>query len=436
MQVRTAAPDTVVVGGGITGLAAATLIARAGGRVTLFERASSIGGRAITRDERGFRLNLGPHALYRGGAGRRILDQLGLVLTGGVPAPSGGHAVADGIAHTLPVGPVSLLTSGLLPVGAKLELARLMGAIGRIDPHPLARVTVRDWLAQTIRHPRVRALLEALIRLATYTNAPGHMSAAAAVRQLQLALAKNVTYLDGGWQTIVDGLGAAAEQAGVRIVAGARVVALDLDGARGVCLADGTRQPATAIVLALAPDEAAALVPGAAGAALHAFAAAAMPVRAACLDVGLARLPRPRSTFALGIDRPLYLSVHSAFARLAAPGQAVIHVAKYLAPDAPADPRGDEGELEALLDLVQPGWREAVVVRRFLPRLTVMPALATAAAGGLAGRPDAVLPGLAGVFLAGDWVGPEGLLADASLASAARAARLALGAAPLAVAAA
>ncbi|HTZ10385.1 MAG TPA: hypothetical protein VMB72_15035, partial [Acidimicrobiales bacterium] len=36
---------------------------------------------------------------------------------------------------------------------------------------------------------------------------------------------------------------------------------------------------------------------------------------------------------------------------------------------------------------------------------------------GLAGRPPVAVPGRPGVFVAGDWVGPVGLLADAALDS-------------------
>jgi hypothetical protein len=97
-------------------------------------------------------------------------------------------------------------------------------------------------------------------------------------------------------------------------------------------------------------------------------------------------------------------------------------VAKYLGPGATADAGHDEHELEALLDLVQPGWRALVVQRRFLPHMTVLGAGADAARGGLAGRPKVAATGVGGVYLAGDWVGREGWLADASLASARRAA--------------
>ena len=57
--------------------------------------------------------------------------------------------------------------------------------------------------------------------------------------------------------------------------------------------------------------------------------------------------------------------------------------------------------------------------------MVVTGAIPTAANGGLAGRPGAEVPGLPGAFVAGDWVGPVGMLADAALASGAHAGRLA-----------
>ena len=41
-----------------------------------------------------------------------------------------------------------------------------------------------------------------------------------------------------------------------------------------------------------------------------------------CLDVALSSLPDKDALFALGVDRPLYFSVHSAYAKLAPNGGA------------------------------------------------------------------------------------------------------------------
>jgi phytoene dehydrogenase-like protein len=77
-----------------------------------------------------------------------------------------------------------------------------------------------------------------------------------------------------------------------------------------------------------------------------------------------------------------------------------------------------EAALDALLDRLQPGYRDLVIERRFLPRLVVASDIPSAARGGLAGRPAPRVPDARGLFVAGDWVGPEGCLADAALASA------------------
>jgi phytoene dehydrogenase-like protein len=60
---------------------------------------------------------------------------------------------------------------------------------------------------------------------------------------------------------------------------------------------------------------------------------------------------------------------------------------------------------------------EAIVHDRFLARMTVVGAQPRAVNGGLAGRPPITATGMANVFLAGDWVGPDGMLADAAFAS-------------------
>jgi phytoene dehydrogenase-like protein len=123
----------------------------------------------------------------------------------------------------------------------------------------------------------------------------------------------------------------------------------------------------------------------------------------------------PGATFAIGIDRPLYLSVHSAVARLAPEGAATLHAAMYLRDGVAIDATQVERELEDWVDAVQPGWRNCVVERRFLPRLTVAHAVWTPN-----GRPGPEVAGVEGLYLAGDWIGTEGMLSDASLASAAQ----------------
>jgi hypothetical protein len=64
-----------------------------------------------------------------------------------------------------------------------------------------------------------------------------------------------------------------------------------------------------------------------------------------------------------------------------------------------------------------PGWRAEVDVERFLPDMTVVHAIAAPE-----GRPEVDALGMERIALAGDWIGPDGMLADAAVASSLRAA--------------
>lgn len=417
----------MIVGGGIAGLAASIYLARGGRTVTLFEKRQYLGGRAVTHLRHGYRFNLGPHAFYRGGEGSRVLAELGIPVRGGVPKKSG-IALYGKERFRLPASFFSLLFSGLLSVPDKAEAAKLMWRIRRMrKPLPqLASISARDWLNANVTRPRVRETLEALLRLATYCPEMDKLNAGAALNQLRLAM-RGVIYVDEGWQKIVDALHSSAVAAGVNFVTSSRVVRVNFDSAvREVEIGGleaeqqsdtasymlpqtgetkGTKLRADHVLLAVDPETARYLMGN------PPKWPPMTPVVLSTLDVALSRLPDPKKTFAVGIDRPLYYSVHSRWAQLTPKGGALIHVSRYGG--------GDQTELEALLDEMQPGWRDVVVHCRFLPSMTVSNALMPPLP---ATRPEAVTP-IGGLYLAGDWVGNTGLLSDCALASARDAAK-------------
>lgn len=416
----------VVVGGGVAGLTAATFLARAGVRVTLLERTKKLGGRAASTTTGGFTLNQGPHALYRGGAAAEVLAELGVSYEAHAPSTDGVLGLFEGGLARLPVGPMSLLLCRGLSFGAKAAVGKMLARVPKLNPRELAKLSVTELLEDATASVQARDFLAAMTRLVTYGGDPDRMSAEVAVLQLKLALEAGVLYLDDGWQSLVRGLELAAERAGVAVVTGDRAVAVEAGASvTGVITDRGERYPAHVVVLATSPRGASDLLGGVAGRALLEYAQAAPPVRAACLDLGLRRLPDPTRNFVLGVDAPLYLSNHSAPARLTRDGGVVVHVAKYLGLSA-GDAAADLIELESLLDRVQPGWRREELVRRYLPRITAKCALATAATGGLAGRPGVAVASVRGAYIAGDWVSDEGVLVDASFASGRRAASAAL----------
>jgi phytoene dehydrogenase-like protein len=414
-------PPVIIVGGGLSGLSAAAYLSRAGHAVMLFEKAGTPGGRARTRQRNGFFFNQGAHAFRLHGPGERVLSELGVSYSGSLPQPSGLFGLVDGKVHPLPTEAASLLEIPFLTLSAKEELMRVFGRVKHLNAEELQERSLQEWLEQQVQHPQVRQFLLARARISTYTHAPDLLSAGLALSLLNT----QVWYLDGGWQTLVDGLRQKAQEAGARLITQARVKAIEVAGeGYRVHLADGSREDASTVLLATDPETASALVLDGTHEALRRWAAQAIPACVACFDIALRRLPRAGNLVTLCMDRPLYYSVHSASAHLAPEGSALVHLMKYLRPGEAAEPEATQQELEALMDLLQPGWRAEVVEQSFLPHMIASNAIVQARLGGVSGRPGPVVPGLPNLYVAGDWVGTEGEKAEACFASARSAARL------------
>lgn len=309
------------------------------------------------------------------------------------------------------------MTTTVLPPAGRLQLIRVLARLPWMQTGRLRGVTLGDWADRSIPSDRVRAVFYTLMRLFTYSADVALVDAAAALEQFRLAI-RGTLYLDGGWQVLVDALRQRAAAEGVRMIRGrVQQVVVD-DGVQGVRLAADRRIRAGSVILAVPPAAAIALLQPAPPPSLSRWAGRLQPVRAAWLDLGLARLPNPGCNFALGVDRPLYFSNHAATARLGTGGEAVVHLLRYIGSGEEPAPAALEAELEGFMDRLQPGWRAGLLVRRFLPDLTVTHALSTTA-----GRPDVPVAEVPGLYLAGDWVGPAGMLADAARASARQAAQ-------------
>ncbi|MGH9040880.1 MAG: FAD-dependent oxidoreductase [Acidimicrobiia bacterium] len=402
--------DVLVVGAGLAGLTAAATAA-ATGASTLVVEAHQPGGRAST-DERGaYRFNRGAHALYNGGAAEATLARLGVTVTGASPPAAGARGRVGDKVDLLPADTWTLVKSKLLRARSKPGLAKFLAGMKHWKPEEVAGLTIGEWLDSFDLADDARAVVNMLVRTTSYLNDENTASADIPTTQIPQGLVAGVRYLDGGWASLVAAVADAAKRHGaeVRPHTGAKSVVATGDGfavhgadldvlARTVVLAAGT--PRSAASLLEHPPAAWAGGPEA---------------EASTLELGLTRpLEHP---ILFGIDPPIYLVDHTAAAKGLAPeGHGMVHVLRYLE-------LGDETPAEELRASMEEHARiagvdaDTIEEQRFLRRMTVIGAVATPANGGLAGRPGIDSTGVPGLYVAGDWVGPTGWLADAVFAS-------------------
>ena len=425
-----------VVGGGLAGLSAALNLAKLGLQVTLFERSANPGGRARTTVKDGYYMNFGPHAHYVGGAGRPFLKELGIEPTGNPPPNGSSLSFFKGKNPILPLSLRTILETTLLGPIDKMRLLKFMARLNSIKEDDVESLTADQWIITDKDLGKggeaLKGLIRTLIQLTTYTGDTSKLSARAGLIQLKLAVQTGVIYLHGGWARMVDALLQKSIEAGVEVVAGCEVTEVSRTAETGtlsVIYKDHKKESVHAsfdgVILAVPPDVVNKILNAEnvsqGNSPINPGGEELTDVKAACLDVCLTDLPRPENTFALGIDEPLYYSVHSKSAKLTPPGGALIHLAYYLK-EGETGNHQIERRLEAMMDTLQPGWREKLVHKRFLANIVVTHKLLSVKDGKWAGywteETDET-----GVYRAGDWVGTH-QLADASLGSAKRSSEL------------
>jgi phytoene dehydrogenase-like protein len=321
----------------------------------------------------------------------------------------------------IPQGPTSLLRTRLLSLREKGRAIPALVRLPRMNTSRFAGLSADEAVAALGLGPTASELLRAMVRLSTYTAATDQLDGVSAIEQVQMGMTTGAIYLDGGWQSLVDQLEAAALAAGVAIIDSTPVqrVAQSADGTVKVTAAGDQVIDATTAVLATGgPDAAAALL----GRPIAPAEALGPPALAACLELGLRR--RPTHPFILGIDEPTYLATHCPPADLAPEGGAVVHVMRYLRADDDLASQAVRDQLRRLA--ARAGVQDDdIAEERFLAKMPVTGAIPTAQ-GGRQGRVPVMAADRLGILLAGDWVGAEGLLADAAVASGALAGRLAV----------
>ncbi|HEV8241433.1 MAG TPA: protoporphyrinogen oxidase [Thermoanaerobaculia bacterium] len=312
--------DAVVIGGGVSGLAAGFHLARAGVAVTLLEASERLGGLLETRREGEWVVELGPNTVAERRPLAELIEQAGLGAERlhASPAASRRYLWRRGALHPLPQSPPQILTSPLLSWRGKAKLAREpwapAAAAGREES--VAEFVRRRFGAEALEvfaapfvagifagDPERLSMRWTLPRVLAFEH--GHGSVLRALRAARRAgatgLRQPVVSFRGGLSTLTERLAAAIPD----VRRGARVDAVRRDGDGFVVESTAGALAAKHVVVAVpAPQTACLLFPASDG-----------------RSAGLAELPyAPVAVVALGYPRADVAHPLDGFGFLAAPG--------------------------------------------------------------------------------------------------------------------
>ena len=262
-----ASPETVVVGGGLSGLACAVHLTRAGRRVVLLEASDRVGGRVRTDEVDGFRLDRGFQVFLTAyPEAQAMLDYealgLGAFRPGAiVRVEDAFHRVTDVVRD--PKGVVATLAAPVGTLGDKMRLARMRATLAEMPLPSLFSREETPWLdALRDRYDYTPSIIERFYRPffgGISLDPTLQVSSRFAEFVFQMFALGDAALPSGGMEAIPRQLAALLPPGTVRTHA--RVASID--GATAV-LEDGTRIGGQALVLATEAPEALRLVPGAA----------------------------------------------------------------------------------------------------------------------------------------------------------------------------
>jgi phytoene dehydrogenase-like protein len=373
-------PQITIVGGGIAGLVAAIACAEEGAKVRLVEAHDSLGGRGRSTDGP-YKANLGPHAMYGDGVFWRWMRERNILPEHRSPRLTGARLRIGGALRRTP------------PLAALPAILRLRGREA-----PVA-TDFRTWMATHI-DDETAAMLSSGAGVFTFHHDPGELSAAFVwprMVRLLLTAPSIVRYPVAGWSTLVESLEKRVRELGVLVETDTRVDEL----------------PATPTIVATELGQAREL--------LGDDSLRWQSGRTLCLDIGV-RYRRGDPTIVADLDESGWIGRYSGANPTIAPdGEELIQAQMPIRPGESADLAA--ARLERFLDVSIQDWRERETWRR----RQVMDARSGALdMPGSSWRDRPAVDRGDGVFLAGDMVAADGMLAEVSWASAIEASRLAL----------
>ena len=413
--------SVVIVGGGLAGLSAAARLAYNGYQVKVLEKAPKLGGRAITIPLKGFNFNFGAHAIYA--RDRSILkkfeSELGLQIDWKNFSPSKAFYDLGSSTTPMPATLAGLFRTKILDAENKLrftyEVLKTLTSLERGEEG----VPIGQYLQK--ESPPTRDLLLTLASSNFFTNEPEKIPSPLFFQYYKRLFSTQyaVSYIGGGWQSIVDRFADIIEQNEGQIISREKATKVEFEGEK-IKQVHGKETIYTAdyFIFCIPPKELTQLFSQTPFEKIFAVYANYQPTQVIVYDIGLKERIQTPFTYIYHKGERIFITDISYYDSTCTPeGGQLLQAIAYLNQDEVGNKEIIDkkvSDIETVYDKHYPGWRDRLVTKRLSKRAIVQEIKCI--------DDQQLMPvkfyGLPNAYFAGDWCQGQGQLSELSFSSA------------------
>lgn len=197
----------IVIGGGLAGLTAATLLAKEGFEVHLYERSAQTGGRSFTVEKNKFIVNYGAHAVF--GYDQSYLKYINELLDLKLELiPFSPEKVKYEINNELTNSPVHLkgiFTTELLSGMGRFDFIKALMHLFLADPNDIEHISFGEWMSLQNYREDVKRLIITLATSNFFTAEPEKLKASQVILFYQKLFNSSapVSYIKNSWKQLI-----------------------------------------------------------------------------------------------------------------------------------------------------------------------------------------------------------------------------------------
>lgn len=414
--------EAIIVGGGLAGLTAAALLAKQGQKVLVLER-GNLGGRAVTLNLKGFKFNFGAHAIYgRDTSTLKTLEkELGIEIGWRDFNPQKAKYDLGSTLTDIPANILGLFRTRVLKNASKVKFTSeiLKTIIGTEKGHP--RISIKEWMEGKRVSEDVQEMMLTLASSNFFTGEPEKIPSDVYFNYYQRLFSTNkpVTYIEGGWQALINEFVRVIEENGGEIKTKAKVTTVQTEGDQVIAVNTAKETfTGSSFIFCIPPVELSKVFQETKIEYVLKHFAGYDASYVFVYDIGLKNRIDMPYTYIYDKKNKIFITDISYYDESCVPeGGQLLQAISYLKQEDLGNKEaldGHQERIEKLYDMHFPGWREELVVPRISKRASAQEIKWTMNQQAM----PLFFPDYRNLFFAGDWCQGKAQLSELSFSSA------------------